>query len=67
MIRPGEVAVGDTVYFTDIRDETKRIPANFRGFDGEHGTAVCVVWDGGKQMILSASRVFAEDYHTCRD
>src|SRR3990167_3566671 len=52
-ISHGDVSVGDTVYFTDIRDESKRIPGNFRGFDGDK---VVVVYDGGKQMSLPSIR-----------
>ena len=57
-IKTGDVSVGDTVYFTDVRDETKRIPGNFRGFNGDQ---VVVVYDGGKQMSLPSDRVFKND------
>lgn len=57
-IQQDDVAVGDTVYFTDVRDPSKRSPGNFRGFNGDQ---VVVVYEGGKQMSLPRGRVFKSD------
>ena len=57
-IKQGDVSPGDTVYYTDIRDETKRLPGNFRGFNGDQ---VVIVPEGGGQMSLPAARVFKND------
>jgi hypothetical protein len=55
-IEQGSVAVGDTVYYEDVRDPEKRLPGNFRGFDGQ-GNAV-IVPEKGIQMSLPASKIY---------
>lgn len=57
-IKHGDVSVGDTVYYTDVRDESKRLPGNFRGFSSDY---VVIVPESGGQMSIPKDRVFKND------
>lgn len=51
-------SVGDIVYMSDITDENKRIPVNFRGYIDKEKSMV--VWNGS-QMAIETDRLFKED------